>query len=246
MVPWVVLALAPVLLIGCASAPEVPQAPPEPIPSRLAAFAAAHARRDAEAIKSYFAAGGRAASPSMPKAASPDAYVKNYLADPFRLQIGQTEVLYSNEAGAKTRSRAHLSAPARFSLDEPLEVLWRFEGGQWKIVELEYPSWSAITGTWRKSGGRGEPSMELRVLPGGTYAVYAGADRSLARFRGRYTIESGTLTLVDSSAAEASDLDPSEGRYAVIVTRTNAEFRKISDENSWRSQRFEGIWTSSR
>ena len=239
--------MAGALAWGCASAPDPqPAAPLQPLSERVAGFSAAHSRRDGEGIKSYFAASGKAASPSMPKAGAPEEYVKNFLADPFRIEIGQTEVLFANQAGAKTRSRARLSSPARFALDEQVEILWRLEGGQWKIAELEYPGWPAIAGTWRKSGNRGEPSMELRILPGGTYSVYADSDRSIPTFRGRYSVDSGTLVLADSSAADSSDLNTAEGRYALVITRTNAEFRKISDDNRWRSERFEGIWTSSR
>jgi len=125
-------------------------------------------------------------------------------------------------------------------------VRWRFEDGQWRIYEMEFPAWSPILGVWRKAGPRGEPSMELRLVPGGQYLVYAERDRTLPTFRGRYRIEGSNLYLVDSSASVASNLNTEEGRYVVILSGTSADFRKVADENRWRSDRFEGGWTAAR
>jgi outer membrane murein-binding lipoprotein Lpp len=234
-------------LAGCASGPPpAPQVPPQPIDQVLARFAALHNQRDVDALRAYFAPGAKVRSPAMPRPGSPDAYLSALLAEPFNMQVSDTRVLYANETGAKTRGNARLFAPARFTIDERIEVLWKLVDGRWKIVELDYPQWPPVVGTWRKAGLRGEPSIELRLMPGGGYLVYADKDRIIPTFRGQYQVRDGTVFLTDSSAADSSSLDTSEGRYAMIVLGPNAQLRKISDGNSWRSERFEGTWSAAR
>jgi ketosteroid isomerase-like protein len=234
------------VLWGCCGTREPVQvAPPaKPVGQVLAEFAAAHGRRDLDAIRSHFAEGARLRSPAMPRPGNPDGYLRAMLAEPFTMVVSGTEVLYANALGAKTRSRVHLSAPARFSIDGRIEVIWKLEDGRWKIDEIEYPEWPMFVGAWRKAALRGEESIELRILPGGTYLVYAERDRTVPSFRGRYEATAGTISFTDSSASSSANLDTSEGRYAVTVTRTNADFRKISDSNRWRTDRFGGVWTA--
>jgi hypothetical protein len=216
-----------------------------PLNVRLAEFASFHNQQNLEAVGSFFSTGASVRSPAMPRRGSPAAYLTALKSEPFRMEISGTEILFANQMGAKTRSRVRLSSPARFSLDEPLEVLWRFENGQWKIQEIDFPAWPAFLGTWKKAGPRGESSIELRIMPGGQYLVYADRDRTLPTFRGRYQSDGNTLSLVDSSAADSSQLSTEEGRYVVIITGPSASFRKLEDENRWRADRFEGTWTSS-
>jgi hypothetical protein len=239
--------LAVGVLWGCCASREAVQEPPppaKPIGQVLAEFAAAHGRRDLEGIRSHFAEGSRLRSPAMPRPGDPEGYLRAMLAEPFTMAVSGTEVLYANALGAKTRSRVRLSAPARFSIDGRLEVIWSLEDGRWKIREIEYPDWPMFVGTWRKAALRGEESIELRILPGGTYLVYAERDRTVPSFRGSYEATAGTISFTDTSASSSANLDTSEGRYAVVVSRTNADFRKISDSNRWRTDRFGGVWTA--
>lgn len=233
---------------GCASQREA-ELPPPPPPSKpirqvLDEFAAAHGRRDSAGVSRHVADEATLKSPAMPRSGSLDQYLSAMLAEPFTMQVSGTEVLYANELGAKTRSRAKLTAPARFAIEDRLEVLWTIEDGQWKIREIDYPGWPPFVGTWRKAALAREASLELRILPGGNYLLYAERDRTIPSFRGTYSSGSGTITFVDTSASIASNLDPAEGRYAIVVSGSKADLRKISDSNRWRAERFEGIWSA--
>ncbi len=237
-------------LAGCGSTREAPATSSYdeviPLDRRLQEFAAATSAQSYDALGGFFAAGARLQSPVMPRFGGAADYARSLAAEPFRMEVSGTEILFANNLGAKTRSRVRLNSPARYALEESMEVRWRFEDGQWRIYEMEIPSWSPILGTWRKAGPRGEPSMELRLIPGGQYMVYAENDRTLPTFRGRYRIEGSNLYLVDSSASVASNLNTEEGRYVVILTGTSADFRMVADENRWRADRFEGGWTAAR
>ncbi len=245
--PVLLFAIA-VILSGCGTSPE-PAPPPEPIlplDRQLANFASAHNSQNFNAVASGFSSTASVKSPAMPRRGTPKDYMTALIAEPFRMEISDTEILFANKIGAKTRSRVKLSSPARYSLDEPLEVLWEFENGQWRVQEIDFPAWPPFVGKWKKAGQRGEASMELRLIPGGQYLVYADRDHSLPTFRGRYRFEGNTLFLTDTSAADSGDLSTEEGRYVVVISGPSAEFRKVEDENRWRADRFEGTWTSSR
>lgn len=232
---------------GCGSAPEIaPSEPVLPLDRQLASFSSAHNSQNFNAVAAGFSSTASVKSPAMPRRGTPKDYMTALIAEPFRMDISQTEILFANKIGAKTRSRVKLSSPARYSLEEPLEVLWKFENGQWRIQEIDFPAWPPFVGTWKKSGQRGESSMELRLIPGGQYLVYADKDRSLPTFRGHYRFEGNTLFLTDSSAADSGNLSTEEGRYVVIISGPSASFRKVDDENRWRADRFEGTWTSAR
>lgn len=236
-----------ILVAACAShrAADVPAPPPQkPIAQVLQEFASAHGNRDAGGVLRHTAQGAVLKSPAMPRRGPVQKYLSAMLAEPFTMQVSNTEVLYANELGAKTRSRVRLTAPARFAIDDRLEVLWKIEDGQWKIFEIDYPEWPPFVGTWRKASLAREESLELRLLPGGHYLVYAERDRTIPSFRGSYTSASGTITLTDTSASIASNLSPEEGRYAVVVSGSQADLRKISDAHRWRSERFGGIWSA--
>ncbi len=243
----VVSLLGALFLAACGSLPE-PQtpAPSQPLDVRLAEFAAASNRRDAAGLSALCVAEARLGAPSHPQGISPAKYAREAAADAFQMEIASTEILYANTLGAKTRSRARITAPARYALESPVETLWRFEEGQWKIAQMSFPDWPPLTGTWRKAGLPGEPSMELRILPGGTYVVHASRDRLLPAFKGSYRIAGNQISLQDSSAVESGMFSPAAGRYAVTVSGATADFRKIEDDNRWRSVRFEGAWTAER
>jgi hypothetical protein len=238
-------------LAGCGSTREVP-APPAPynevipLDRRLQEFATANNRQAHDVLAGFFATGARLQSPAMPRTGGAADYTRTLATEPFRMEISGTEILFANNLGAKTRSRVKMTSPTKYSLEEPMEVRWVFEGGQWRIYEMEFPAWSPLLGVWRKAGPRGEPSMELRLIPGGQYLVYAERDRTLPTFRGRYRIEGSNILLTDSSASESSRLNTEEGRYVVILTGAAADFRKVTDENRWRADRFEGGWTAGR
>jgi len=251
-----------ILLAGCGSTPEIipntsapaPEAPiptppehiPQPLDARMSRLAAAHTHQNFNALPSFFTANAIVQSPAMPQKGSPAEYARTTMNEPFRMDIASTEILYVNSQGAKTRSHARISAPARYALEEPIEALWQFEDGQWRISSLTYPEWPSIVGTWRRAGARGEHAIELRILPGGTYFVYASEDRTLPSFKGTYQLAGNQILMTDTSAAQSGTLSPEEGRYSVITSGSKAEFHKIEDENRWRAARFDGMWSAAR
>ncbi|GAB4170632.1 MAG: hypothetical protein Fur0032_09610 [Terrimicrobiaceae bacterium] len=247
--PAILVLLGALFLSGCsgpspdATISSTRQGTAEPLDARLAKFASLHASRDVDRLAEFFMAGARLTSPVMARPSGPAEYASSLLANPFNMEVSNTRILYANQMGAKTRSSVRVSAPARFSVADQLDVRWKYDGGRWKIQEIDYVNWSPVIGNWRRAGQRGEPSIELRILPGGTYLVYADRDRSVPTFRGSYVLEAGMIRLTDTSAANAADLDRSEGRYVFFVTPTSLELRKSSDDNRWRAERFEGIWS---
>lgn len=174
------LCLIAIVLTACGSSPELVP-PPEPIlplDRQLANFAAAHNTQNFNAVASGFSSTASVKSPAMPRRGTPKDYMAALMAEPFRMEISDTEILFANKIGAKTRSRVRLSSPARYSLDEPLEVLWKFENGQWRVQEIDFPAWPPFVGKWKKAGQRGESSIELRLIPGGQYLIYAWSQAS--------------------------------------------------------------------
>ena len=236
------------LLCACGSREADPldsaRPPAVPLDARLARFARLHTMRDIEGLRPFFATGAFLHSPMVPRGGNVDAYLRALLAEPFNMRVEDTRVLTADAKSARTRSRVQMFSPARFSLDERMDVQWVFEGGDWRIVRLEFPDWPRIVGVWKRAGLRGEPGLELRILPGGTYLIFADKDRSAPGFRGTWSWANGALTLSDSSALGRAALDGSPGVYAVVTTRSTAEFRLLADDNRWRSARFPGIWTA--
>jgi len=185
-------------------------------------------------------------SPVMNAPGNGDAYARAFRETPFTMRVTDTEILYATSRGAKTRSRVQASAPASFSFKDKLDVIWKFEGGQWRIDQLEYVDWSPMVGSWRRAGRRGEPSLLLKILPGGNFLLFADRDRSYPSFRGTYSIDRGTITFTETSAADPTELDRSPGRYSFVVTRSKAELTRIYDDNRWRAERFDGPWSPAR
>lgn len=220
--------------------------PAQPLDRSLEQFAAFHARRDFSAMRAMLASQAVLDSPVMSAPGNAEAYIRAFQAEPFSLRVSNTEILYSTPRGAKTRSRVQAHRPASFSFNDKLDVVWQFEDGAWRISRMNYVDWSPMIGTWRRAGPRGQPSLELRILPGGNYLLFADRDRSYASFRGTYTIDRGTITLTDTSAADSSELDRSAGRYRFVVSGSRVDLKRIDDENGWRAERFDGLWSAAR
>ena len=43
-----------------------------------------------------------------------------------------------------------------------------------------------------------------------------------------------------------SNCKAAEGSYLFVRTATGMDLRKIQDENAWRAERFEGLWSASQ
>ena len=241
------LFLASVLaLAACAHKAELPPREFIPFGERLANFAALQNSGRFEQLRTHFTKTATIQSPVTPQLADVDRYLRALTAEPYTLAIRQTEVVYSFPGRAMTQSDVVASAPARFNLQERLMVEWRLEDGHWRIARIAYADWPAIIGTWRRSGLKNEGSLELRVMPGGGYAVYTAEDYSAPAFRGRYRLEGNKITLADTSAFEARQFQSGEGSYIFVRSPTGITFRKAGDENTWRTERFDGAWTAAR
>lgn len=240
--------LASLVLTGCSSAPKeaYPSVPPVALNQKLKDFARLHNQRNFDALTHFFASNASLQSPSMPRPGNGDQYVKQLLQEPFSMEILQTDLVYSTPTTALTRGTAKIFAPGKFSLTERIDVNWVVENGDWRIRSLEFTNWSNLLGTWKRAGLRGEPSIELRILPGGTYLVFAANDRVNPTFRGRYAIEGNHITMADNGADDPRTLQTGEGVYVITRTGNTAFFRKLSDANTWRSERFEGDWARHR
>lgn len=242
------LGIAALAFTGCSSAPKIvyPSEPPVALNQKIKDFARLHNQRNFDALMPYFASNAFVQSPSMPRSGNGDQYIKRLLEEPFSLEIIQTDLVYSTPTSALTRGTAKVFAPGKYSMTERIDVNWVVENGAWKIRSLEYTDWSTIIGTWKRAGQRGEPSIELRILPGGTYLVFAANDRVNPTFRGKYAIEGNRITMADNGADDPRSLQTGEGVYEIIRSGPKAYFRKLSDANTWRAERFEGDWASYR
>lgn len=240
-----VMALA---MTGCSSTPKVayPAEPPVALNQKLKDFARLHNQRNFDALMPYFASGAVVQSPSMPRSGNGDQYIKRMLDEPFSLEVVQTDLVYSTPTTALTRGTAKVFSPGKYSMTERIDVNWVVENGDWKIRSLEYTDWSPLLGSWKKANLRGEPSIELRLMPGGNYLVFAANDRVNPTFRGKYAIEGNHITMADTGADDPRSLQTGEGVYVINRSGQTAFFRKLSDANTWRSERFEGDWASHR
>mgnify|MGYP002377604959 CR=1 FL=1 len=240
------IVLGGLLVASCAHEKPVAPIDPTPLDQRLGHFAAAQNAGKWEALRSYFAKDAMIQSPVTPRPVGVDAYLRALAAEPFQVTFSQTEIVYSFPGRAATRSDAVAMAPARFNLRERITVDWRLEEGSWRIARIVYPEWPAILGTWRRSGLRNEGSLELRILPGGTYVIYTAEDYSVAEFRGRYELDGNRITFTDTSSNDPKKFEAGPGSYMFLRTATGVNFRKVSDESSWRAERFDGAWIGLR
>ena len=215
-----------------------------PFGERLAAFVSLQNSGRFDQLRTHFTRTASIQSPVTPQGAGVDRYLRALAAEPYTLTVKSTEVVYSFPNRAMTQSQIVASAPARFNLQERLTVEWHMEDGHWRIARMIYTDWPAIVGTWRRSGLKNEGSIELRVMPGGSYVVFTAEDYSAPAFRGRYRLDSNKITLADTPAYEARQFQAGEGSYIFLLTPTGVNFRKVDDEHPWRSERYDGAWTS--
>jgi len=237
--------LAAVLaLTSCVHQPESSPTDQAPLDQHLAQFASLQNSGQWEALRTHFTKDATIQSPVTPQRSKVDRYLRAVAAEPYSVNFSGTETIYAFPGRAMTRSDAVLSAPGRFNLKEKVKVEWRLEDGYWRISRMAFSDWPAIVGTWKRSGLKQEGSIELRILPGGSYVIYTAEDYSAPAFRGRYRLEGNKITMADSSAFEASLFSAGEGSYLFMRTATGINFRKVEDANAWRTERFEGNWTS--
>lgn len=239
------LALSFVLLFAsCAHRePEVSVTDGVPFDQRLAQFATFHNNRQAEEIRSFFTKDATIQSPVTPRSAGVAQFVSALTADPYQIAFSNTETIYSLPGRAVTRSVGTVSVPGRYSLKENVSVDWRLEDGYWRIARLRFTEWPAILGTWRRAGLPNEGSIELRVLPGGTYFVFTGDDYSMPAFRGKYRLEANKIYLTDTLSNDPRQYQPVEGSYLFVRSGNGITLQKVADDNTWRTERFAGDWS---
>lgn len=212
---------------------------------RLIQFQSLHNSASIDELRLYFAKNASIQSPITPRPASVEKYLSTLKGEPYHLAFTRTEVVYSLPRRAATRSDAVASAVGRFTLKERVTVDWRVEDGYWRIARIVFSDWSPIVGSWRRAGLKREGSIELRILPDGNYLVYLTGDYTAPQFRGRYRLEANKIVFEDTSSSDPQQLQSGEGSYLFVRTATGIDLRKIQDENSWRAERYEGLWSSS-
>jgi hypothetical protein len=198
-----------------------------------------------EELRPFFAKNASIQSPITPRPAGVEKYLSTLKAEPYELAFTRTEVVYSLPRRAATRSDVVASATGRFNLKERVTVDWRVEDGYWRISRIVFSDWSPIVGAWRRSGPGREGAIELRILPDGNYLVYLAGDYTAPQFRGQYRLEANRIIFTDTSSSDPRQLQSGEGSYLFVRTATGIDLRKIQDENSWRAERYEGIWSPS-
>ncbi len=224
--------------------PVAPASDQVPFDQRLNQFAACHNSRQAEALRSYFTKDATIQSPVTPRSAGVAQFLSALAAEPYAIAFFNTETIYFLPGKAVTRSVGTASCSGKFNVKESVTVDWRLEDGYWRIARLRFVEWPSIIGTWRHAGLKGEGSIELRILPGGTYMVYVGDDYAMPAFRGRYRLESNRITFADTGSDNPRDFQPGEGRYTFVRSGNGVTLRKIEDENTWRTERFDGAWSA--
>jgi hypothetical protein len=244
-VRYPILVACGVLLVACAHREKPLVNDGVPFDQRLIQFQSLHNSMRIEELRAYFAKDAMIQSPLTPRAAGAEKYLQALAAEPYHLAFSRTEVVYSLPRRAATRSDVVASATGRFNLKERVTVDWRVEGGYWRISRILFSDWSPIVGTWRHSGLKREGSIELRVLPDGNYLVQVAGNSSALEFRGNYRLEGNRIVFADTSSNDPQQLQTEEGSYLFVRTATGMDLRKIQDENPWRAERFEGIWSAS-
>jgi len=215
-----------------------------PFDQRLSQFAVYHNARQAEELRTYFTKDAIVQSPVTPRSAAVTQFLSALAADPYAISFSNTETIYSLPGRAVTRSAGTASSPGKFTLKETITVDWRLEDGYWRIARLRFTEWPAIIGTWRKSGLKNEGSIELRVLPGGSYVVYTADDYTMPAFKGRYSLEGNKITFADTGSNNPREFQPVEGSYLFVREGNGVSLRKVNDENTWRTERFDGAWAA--
>lgn len=232
-------------LAACAHTPDQAD-DSRPLDVRLQDLVTFYNARQFEQVRTLFTKSATVQSPVTPRRASVDAFLAASAAENGTIGFHSTEVLFSQPGWAKTRSMIVANSPGRYSYNEPVEIDWRLEDGYWRISRLTFSNWSSILGVWHRGGMRGETSIELRILPGGIYQVYFGQDQTVPAFKGTYRLEGNKITFADESASEASMFQKGEGSYMFTFVPKGMEFRLVEDENTWRSERYPGLWFTAK
>ena len=244
-----VLAVSAVVLAfsSCAHRPPEPVVTdPTPLDKKLEQFTSVQNRLKFEELRPFFAKDATVQSPITPRPVSADTYLKALAVEPFGLQFTNTEMVYGFPTRAVTRSDVVAGAPGKFNLKERVTVDWRLEDGSWRIARIVYPAWSSLLGTYRRGGLRNEGSLELRLMPGGKYTVYTAENFSAPEYRGDYVVDGNRLTLTDTGANEPRNFQGGAGVYVLTRTSTGMNFQKVAEDNTWRDERFEGLWMIAR
>lgn len=239
-------ALGSLLLASCAHRREPTVLDTTPLNKRLEDFAALQNKLKFEDLRAFFTKDARIQSPITPRPVSADAYLKALAVEPFGVLFSNTEMVYSFPTRAVTRSDVIAGSPGKFNLKERVTVDWRLEEGYWRIARIIFADWSSLLGTYRRSGLKNEGSLELRLMPGGKYTVYTAENFSAPEYRGEYTIDGNRITLADTGANEPKNFQAGSGTYTLTATSTGMNFQKISEDNTWRAERFEGAWIIAR
>jgi hypothetical protein len=232
------------LLVACAHRESAPLDDRVPFVQRLVHFESLHNNLQIEELRAYFTKEARIQSPLTPRSGGVERYLSALKAEPYHLQFSNTETVYSLPRRVATRSDVVARAPGRFDLKERVIVEWRAADGYWRISRISFSNWSPIVGTWRRAGIKREGTIELRILPDGNYLVYLAGDYSEPEFRGRYSLEGNKIVLADTSSRNSQQLQRSEGSYRFVRTASGMDLSSIQDENSWRAERFEGLWSA--
>lgn len=244
---FVAVSVSTLLFSSCAHRPAEPEVTDNtPLDKKLEHFAATQNRLKFEELRPYFTRDATVQSPITPRPVGVDAYLRALAVEPFGVHFSNTEMVYGFRTRAVTRSDAVAGAPGKFNLRERVTVDWRVEDGSWKIARIVYPQWSSLLGTYRRSGLRNEGSLELRIMPGGKYTVYTAENYSMPEYRGDYTIDGNRLSLTDTGANEPRSFQGGTGVYTLTRTSTGMNFQKVSEDNTWRDERFQGDWIISR
>lgn len=244
MRPYLALLLV-AALASCAHRDPAPSTTDqEPFDQRLGHFAGYHNSRQAEQLRTYFTKDATIQSPVTPRSAGVAQFLSALAAEPYTISFSNTETIYSLPGKAVTRSAGTANSPGKFTLKETITVDWRLEDGYWRIARLRFTEWPSIIGTWRRSGLKNEGSIELRVLPGGTYAVYTDDDYTMPAFKGRYRLEGNKISFSDTGSNNPREFQPVEGSYLYVREGNGVSLRKVSDENTWRTERFDGSWSA--
>ncbi len=240
------LLICSLALVACAHREKMPVGDRVPFDQRLINFQSLHNSARTKELRAYFTKDAKIQSPLTPRLASPEKYLQALAAEPYYLAFTRTEVVYSLPRRAATRSDVLASAAGRFNLKERVTVDWRVEDGYWRISRILFSDWSPMVGTWRHSGLNREGTIELRVLPDGNYLVFLAEDSSAPAFRGSYRLEGNKIILSDTSSNDPQKLQSGEGSYLFLRTATGVDLRKVQDENAWRAERFEGVWSAAQ
>lgn len=217
-----------------------------PLGQRLDTVASLHNSGKYDAFRTQFTKNAIIQLPATPRGANVETYIKSVQLEPYTVSFGQQEFVYSMPGRATTRTTVAATAPARFSLKEVVTIDWVLDEGSWRIARMAVADWPPIVGTWRRGGQRGEGSIELRILPGNSYVVYAGDDYAVPAFRGNYSLEGNKITITDSSAADSANFSNTPGSYVFVRSATGVNLRRVNDDHPWRGPRYDGDWNSSR